>query len=206
MLASGISTPGFGADEPMNPTNYDWHQVENRMRIAGSDLTKYEVNGSELRLDSGSLLLEALTPSTIKLRLSEVQVKPKSLVFVRARDGCEHVFVLLGSAPVTVGRHRTALNTGEEVVVTDHEPNYRDLVGQDDIGRRRVRLTPLPDKKCVALSEFSLIQAVEREPLIHELVHSPDAHDKALKDRLIKTAAVLNIVTARHGQYSAGMR
>jgi hypothetical protein len=185
---------------------YKWQRVESKMRLAAREDAQYEVDGSDVRLKAGALMLDAFAPVTLKLPLATVQPKARSLVFVRARPGCEHVFVLLGNAPVTVGRHRTMLSTGEEAVITDHQPDYKDLVGEDDIGRRRLRLTPLPENKTFVLSEFSLIQAVEREPLIYALIHSGETQDRALKARLMKMAAVLNIVTGRHGQYTTGLR
>src|SRR5262249_37309724 len=144
--------------------------------------------------------------ATIRLPMSQIDAKARSLVYCRARQGCEHVIVLLGDAPVTVGRHRAQLSSGDEGIITDHDPKYLDLVGEDDIGRRGARLTPLPDNKTFTITEFSILDAIEREPLIYHLVHSDDARDRALKGRLMKTAAALNMVTFRHGPYSNGRR
>jgi hypothetical protein len=190
---------GYGAEEAGQ-----WRLIENKMRIAAGESTEYDIDGDEVNMANGAVLLEPMANTTIKLRMVTVNAKSKSLVFVRSRKGCEHVLVLLGNATAAVGRHRVGLSSGDEAIVTDHHPNYHDLVGEDEIGRRRCKLVPASDGRMLAVTEFSLIHALEREPLIYQLIHSDQSRDRALKDRLIKTAAVLSIVTAKHGQYSTG--
>lgn len=195
-----------GSNEYCESGEPTWHDVEHKLRFSSDADAKFEVGRDGVSVQRGSLIFDVMNSTTIKLPLSTVETKSHSLIFVRSQDGCEHVLVLLGSAPVRVGPHRAVLNSGEEAVVTDHEPTYKDLAGQDDIGRRRFRMTALPDNRTLAVSEFSLIQALEREPLIHNLLNCNDGRDRALKMQLIKMAAVLNIVTARHGQYTTGLR
>jgi hypothetical protein len=156
-------------------------------------------------LQEGTLLLEADQASLISTPLASLQVKPHAVVYAKVHAGCEHLFVLLGPTRVTVGQHSVQLSSGDEAVVSDHETTNFDLAGQDDIGRRSIRVTKLADKLSFALAEFSLIQAVEREPMLYRLFHSHDSHDKLVRERLIKMAAVLNIVTGRHGRYSTGV-
>lgn len=204
--AAAVNLCGVCVAASQDDANPKWEQVENRMRFTVSDSAKYAVKGDEVSISEGELMVDAVANTRIKTRLSTIEAKSKSLVYVRSRAGTEHIFILLGSAPVVVDHHKELLNAGEEAVVTDHKPNYRDLVGDDDIGRRRLRTQPLVAGKHFATAEFSLIQAVEREPLIYRIFHSADSEDRLLKGRLIKTAAVLNIVTARHGQYSTGQR
>jgi len=130
-------------------------------------------------------------------------MKKRALAFFRVKPDMERCFDFLENVTVHYDKHTFALRPGEEAILAKKEPSYADILVDDDIGRRRVRLHKLSHDKGIALTEFSLVQAIEREPLIFPLVHSKDTKDKALKNRLLKMAAVLNMVTSRHGHYSS---
>ena len=201
VLATGL--PVFAQEEDLLAP--PWQTVESGVRMSTSAGSHFSREGRSVKMDEGTLLLEADQPTTIQTPLSTLQVRAKSVVYIKVHHGNEHFFVLLGPAELKTGKHSAPLSSGEEAILLDHEPAYSDLVGQDDIGRRRIRVNKLSESESLALSEFSLIQAVEREPMLYRLVHSTDAHDKSVRERLIKMAAVLNIVTGRHGQYSTGV-
>lgn len=183
-------------------SNEVWSQSHGQFNIASQDTTKLAVDGSHVHLTAGAAVIQAKGNGLVRTPEAIVELTKKSLAFVRTRPNCDHIFVLLGPARVIVGKHVVSLNSGDEAIVSNHDANYKDLVGADEIGRRRFRITKLPDAKSIALNEFSLVQALEREPLLYQLVHSQGKDNKSLKDRLLKMAAVLNIVTSRHGPYT----
>lgn len=197
--------PAVSAAEDEDPLAPAWQTVEPEVRMSTSKGSHFTRQGNAVKLEEGILVLDAEQAALIETPLARLGPRRKAVVYVKVRRGIEHFFVLLGPAEIKVGKHTAQLNSGEEAIVLDHEPGYSDLVGQDDIGRRRIRMTKLSESESMALSEFSLIQAVEREPMLYRLVHSTDVHDKSVRERLIKMAAVLNIVTGRHGQYSTGV-
>ncbi|HEY9789707.1 MAG TPA: hypothetical protein V6D22_04865 [Candidatus Obscuribacterales bacterium] len=173
-----------------------------------SDDARYEEHDKMAELNDGALLLEENGGYSLQMPLSEVNPRSHSLIFARAAGGCDHIFVLLGNAFVKVGRHVSQLHAGEELVVADHETKPAELISRlyqdDNIGRRRLQMDSLPGNRSIGMVEFSLVQAVEREPMIYKIMHSSDPHDRSLRDRLIKMAAVLNLVTGSHGMYIPG--
>jgi hypothetical protein len=188
--------------------NGSWHTIDARHRAAVSDDARYEEHEKMAELNDGALLLEENNDYSLQLPLAEVYPRSHALVFARASGGCNHVFILLGNASVKVGRHLTQLHAGEELVIADHQTKPAELIYRlyrdDNIGRRRLQMDSLPGDRSLGMVEFSLVQAVEREPMLNNLMRSSDPHDRALRARLIKTAAVLNMVTGTHGMYILG--
>ncbi len=179
-----------------------WQNVNEYRRLSASDDARYEEKKGQEELQLGGLMIENLDDCTIKTGLSLVEPRRKSLVFVRRKPTCDHVFVLLGNTAVQVGAHVTQLNAGEELIVVGHDcKDPSEIFGDDSIGRRRLKMVTIPSGQTIGVAEFSLVQAMEREPVLYRLLHSTDNHDKALKERLLKTAAILHFVTGNHGQY-----
>jgi hypothetical protein len=182
-----------------------WTRVDEHYKLATAPPTKYSVDGSHMDVTAGVALVQPIESMVVATPNAEVHVNRNSLVYVRITPNADHVFVLLGNAAVHVGKHSSTLSSGEESTITSREPTTEDIVG-DEIGRRRLRLTKLANGKTIALTEFSLVHAIEREPLLYSLVHS-DSHDsKVIRERLIKMAAVLGFVTSRHGPYTTNVR
>lgn len=170
---------------------------------APADAKFKEVSPARLELESGTVLIEALKPTTVVTPLSELELKPKSLVLVRASHGADRALALLENAEVTASKRSTEVRFGEQVLVTERAPSHAELVGEEQIGIRQIRQHPIGNDRYISIMEFSLVQATERIPIVSKVIHSGHAHDKALKQRLLKAAAVLNMVTSRHGGYSA---
>lgn len=155
-------------------------------------------------LESGSFLIEAESPISLKTPMSTIQLRAKSMVLVRVRPGSERTFVLLETAHVVTDKKTAPLRYGEECLVTDHAPYRGELAGESDVGLRQLRVFELENNRKMVTMEYSLIQAMEREPLLGQIVHSNHSHDKFLKSKLLKSAAVINMVTSKHGQYAGG--
>ncbi len=201
--------PGAGTAYSDNSQAIDgsaWKERSSELKIAVCQGAQYKRAGTVVELSEGSMLLEAVKPAVIKTPLSLLEVRCRGLVFVRVSTGAERIFVFLESARLICGKHFVGLGSGEEAYVADHEPQVREILVDDAIGRRRARVVKLGEGKGLAMSEFSMVQAMEREPVIYQVIHSGDPQDLALRDKLVKTAAVLNYVTSRHGQYSGGNR
>lgn len=162
-----------------------------------------ELESTRLELESGTILIEALKPTTVVTPMSEFQLKPKSLVLIRVCNGTDRALALLENAAVTTNKRSTEVRFGEQVLVTERAPGPAEMVGEERIGIRQIRQHPLGHDRYISIMEFSLVQATERIPIVSQVIHSGHAHDKALKQRLLKAAAVLNMVTSRHGGYSA---
>ena len=158
----------------------------------------------EIEIESGTVLIEALKAISVTTPLCKYQLKPKSLVLLRIGASAERALAMLESVTVVADKRSTELRFGEEALVSVQAPSASELVGEEGIGIRQVRQHQLGENLHIAIMEYSLIQATERIELVKKIVHSESAHDKALRARLLKALAVLNVVTTRHGQYSGG--
>jgi hypothetical protein len=202
LVASATAILACAVKAAESPT---WRTVgeAEEIRLAASEDAKFSHSGGAVQLDGGSIFIEVDEPTTVKTPLASYHMKRRALAFFRVKPDTERCFDFLENVTVHYDKHTFALRPGEEAILAKKEPSYADILVDDDIGRRRVRLHKLAHDKGIALTEFSLVQAIEREPLIFPLVHSKEAKDKALKNRLLKMAAVLNMVTSRHGHYSS---
>jgi hypothetical protein len=183
-----------------------WQERSEHMHISSEQRTKYKIDEAAIDLEDGTILVESVTAVTIRTPLAVVMLKPKTLVLVRLEGGMVRCFSLLGNPQVQAGKRLITLTTGEEALVADHTPKAEEVVLHDDIGRRRIRVSDIGDNRGVALTEFSLVHAIAREPLIAHFAQSQNPDDRTMRDHLIKMAAVLNMVTSTHGPYSTGMK
>lgn len=156
----------------------------------------------ELELSSGSFLVESKDALLLHLPMSTWKLKPKSMILVRVSPEAERLYCLLDSASANCEGKSITLHLGEEILIVNHMPKPEEISGEFDIGVRQLRAFDLTETRKVASMEFSIVQAMEREPLLSQISHSKHAHDRALKSRLLKAAAVLNYVTSRHGPYT----
>jgi hypothetical protein len=182
-----------------------WTASTKNYNLAQAEGTHFkEHSESKLELAEGELFLEALKPVVIVTPLAEYHLKAKSLCYLHVKKGNERILALLEGATVVSHKRSTEVRFGEEAVLTEHSPSHNDVVGEHGIGIRQLRTHPISSNRHLSIAEFSLIQATERVPLMSKIIHSGHAHDKAIKTKLIKCAAVLNMVTSRHGGYAGG--
>ncbi len=187
-----------------------WTEGEHAFRyraVAGAEM---KVTGKDrLDISSGKLLLETTGPCVVTTPISEIFIKRNALVLIRAEQNAARCLVLwdndLGAVTVVCQKRHARLGPGEEAFVTDHDPKGSEIMA-DEIGRRRIKVHVLGSGKAMTTSEFSLLQALERDPLLYEMFRSPDDRDRILKEKIIKIAAVLNMVTGRRGYYTTGTR
>lgn len=193
---------GLGFGIPALAENPLWNHSDEAFNMASSNTGAVAISGPVAEITSGNALVEPKDTTVVKTPNAIAHLKKKSLLFVRVDKFGDHLFCLLEPVTVLVGKHSTTLQSGEEIIITDQDAKMRGAVSEDDIGRRRMRITQLPEGKTLALTEFSLVHVMEREPVIYKFVHSDDRQSKPLRERLIKMAAVLNVVTSRHGPYT----
>jgi hypothetical protein len=210
----GFAPVAAGADNlgvDLPPTlSSAWQGSGNYKYKSGLQSNVQELSANTVKIVSGDVVLEVMKPTTVELPLSKAFIARKALVLFKLEDGVEKVMVIWDDGFKTVnlvfGNRKLKLGPGDEAVATGFEPRYRQILEQDDIGHRRVRMHHLGHKNYVTTAEFSLLQALETNPLLSEITRSSDPHDRLIKERIIKTAAVLSFVTRHHGTYSRGGR
>lgn len=165
-----------------------------------------ELSADKIELSRGEVVIEPSRPVTVVTPLAETHLMHRAAVLFRVQKGSERCMVLWDNGPDSVvlisQHHKANLGPGEEALLTDHDPNYREITESDDIGRRRIKLHEVGRHNHVVTAEFSLMHALQRDPLLYDLAHSKDKHDHSLRERILKTAAVLNYVTRGHGYYA----
>jgi len=184
---------------------YDKHYFRYRA-VPGSSCRV--VGKDRMEIDAGDVLVEPTRAAVVVTPCSQTFIKHRACVLFRVQKGSTRCLVLwdngMGSVSVVCRKHHAKLGPGDEALVADHDPSPREIYESDEIGRRRIRVHMVGDNHTVATSEFSLLHALERVPVLYEVFRSPDAQDQALKEKILKTAAVLNMVTYGHGSYSSG--
>jgi hypothetical protein len=163
-----------------------------------------------IELVSGQILIDAHHTIYVDSPLASVQLKRGALVLFRISNGVERFMVVHdnghGSAQIVCKKFSVTIGPGEEAMITHHEPSHREILETDDIGRRRVKMHLVGDDHHITTSEYSILQALERDPLLFEISKAQHHHDRVLKSKIIKTAAVLSHLTSHHGFYSSGSR
>lgn len=182
-----------------------WLEDDKYYNLASDIGAKFTKTGERiLTLESGTFLIECEAPLSLKTPMSTLHLRSGSMVLVRVQEGKERVYVLLETAHISCQHRTLSLRCGEECLATDHAPFRGELSGESDVGLRQLRVHDLKDTHKLITMEYSLVQAMEREALLNQIVHSEHNHDKFLREKLLKAAAVLNMVTSRHGQYAGG--
>lgn len=180
-----------------------------RLHIARK--TKFEQpEPDKLLLDSGQMVIEALHSGVIATPLSQIYVKSGSVLLCQVEEGIEYIFVLSDNAPqstsVIVNKRHAKLDQGVEAIVSDHQANYKELGGPDDIGHRAMRMHIVGSNRFLLVCEYSLMDVLQHNRLLLGIKDSDSAADKALSEKLLKTVAVITSVTGRRGAYTNSSR
>ena len=198
--------PVFAAEEEKekkSSLSQYWTEDSEHFNLACENGSVFEKSGKDtLLLKSGTFLIESEKEMNLQMAKSTVQLKPKSILLVRVSPDTERFYCLLQSAALQVGTHALTIQVGEEVFLADHNPKPAELTGEFDVGVRQLKGFDLAADRKLATMEFSILQAMEREPLLVQISHSRHSHDSSLRAKLMKAAAVLNVVTNRHGPYA----
>lgn len=193
------------------PTSTSWQYGKHSFRFRPTPGSEYRLKSHDvLEITAGEILVEPTRQAVIVTPHAETYVKRRAVMLFRVQAGSTRCMVLWdagsGSVSVVRNRHHARLGPGDEALVCDHDPNPREIYEADEVGRRRIKVHEVGAGSAITTAEFSLLQALERIPLLYEVFRSPDAPDKAIKEKILKTAAVLNMVTYGHGTYSSGIR
>ncbi len=192
---------------PNNQETPGWHAGKGSAvwRAApGSELK--QIDSDTIEIERGEVVIEPNHTITVTTPLAKTQILHKSAVLFRVKRGSERCMVLWDNGPdsvtVVCHQHKLKLGPGKEVLITDHDPNYREITESDDIGRRRIKMHQVGSHQHIVTAEFYLLHALQRDPLLYDVAHSKDRRDQALREHILKTAAVLNMVTHGHGFYA----
>lgn len=181
-------------------------QVNQFCRIKVLPDASFQLGNHHLTLNSGEVLVDATDDMTISTPRLHLKCKKKSLLLFKLGDKTERCLVVwddgADAVQVQTLKRLVKLGPGSEVIVSDHEPRYSEISANDNVGRRQIRIFALGQGFYLTKTEFSLVHVFDGTPLLHDLKTSSDPQDKAWKERIMKTAAILGITTGKHGGYA----
>lgn len=189
LLLLVVAAPGYALEPPaslstQNMCGFQLHVPQQAQFKAISDHC--------LSLSQGNLLLEATDTGLVVTPLSLTYMKRGSIVFFRINSGLERIMTLYDnsrSSVVTVAQKSAArLGAGDEVIVSDHQPFYREIHQSDIIGRRRVDRFFVGNSIYMTTSEFSIPEALKHSGLIYS--HLPG--DQLLTRKVLRTHLILS--------------
>jgi len=201
-LADFAPASGNSEKKPVSRLSQYWQENGKTYNLALEQGSAFEkITESELKFKIGTFLIESQGEIYLQLPSAVLHMRPRSMALVRVKPGIERVFCLLASATVKSQQRSIPVACGEEVLISDHMFKPLDITGEYHVGVRGLRVYDLDDNCRIASMEFSILQAMENEPLLNQITHSKHSHDRILKDKLLKSVAVLKYVTNRHGPY-----
>jgi hypothetical protein len=174
------------------------------IRMADSARTAF-VSEGVLRLQNGEICLETFNPVTVLAGSQKISLTGHSVTLIDKESDCLIVRNLYDEKSATVrvigGKESMSLQIGQEAVINFQRgneivPNY-----VDSIARRRTYRVDLSEGASLLNSEISLIMLLRDDPIMSTLRKSGNARDRDLIDRVLKSAVIVNLVTAGHGQY-----
>jgi hypothetical protein len=167
--------------------------------------TNFLYANNKIRLTKGELFVNATSASVeLKTDAADIQAGKGALVSVRTLQGSTYVKSCSGSSTVNViiNGKTFALNTGEELLVTDHKPDDSEIHPADGIGRRQTS-TSMAGRHYVTISDFAIITMLSQSDALAQVVHASDSESKRLLNSILKRAAAVDTVMKYRGAYSA---
>jgi hypothetical protein len=153
-----------------------------------------------LVLHRGEVLMQTTGNAVIKTIHGLITAKRGALVHITSKEG--KVYIKACSNDVVVRAHGTelTLTPGQEVLLSAVAPQQSDMHPSDGVGRRKQDVRQLADGTSVVMSDFSMITLIANLPSLRS-ANNPDG--RKIIDRMLKTAAAIDVVTRAHGNYTA---
>jgi hypothetical protein len=163
-------------------------------------------DGTEISLAAGQMFINSLRDTRVTTEFGLIRVKRGALVSVSVESGMLKVIACSGPNDVTVecGQKTISLMPGEELTVSKHQPTKASCA--DGVGRRRVRSIAFGksiDDSYATICDISIVSFIANLPHLQSLAHATSPLERKISERLLKTAAALQQVTAGRGVYTA---
>lgn len=134
--------------------------------------------------------------------------RTNSYLRVAVCSGPDEVSLVLPSGNDSSLRSRSIrLNPGEEIVVRERELAHGERQKLDGIGRRRFSKYAIPSQTTggvtATLCEFSIVSALGSVPHLRCVSQGSGKVEQRLREKLLKTASVLQMISSHRGAYQA---
>lgn len=160
-----------------------------------------------VNLKGGEALVAASRATLVRSGASLVSVSAGTIALVSNENNVVKVRCLYDNSAHSVklyaGNKLMTLSSGQEFIVGAPDESIDNALKSDGLGRRKIQRFDLNKDLSLFHTEFSLVGLMQNNTILAELLKAADQDDHAMAEKLVKMAAVLTQVTARHGAYSA---
>jgi hypothetical protein len=160
-----------------------------------------------LALRQGELLVATTAPTKVFADGYCIGLDTGSIALVANRG--DHIVVRelfnAKQAPamvVTADKRSVGAAVGQELIIGKAGYSFAKVLGEDAVGRRRMRHIDMGAHTNVISCEVSLVSLLENTEILSRLSRSQSPEDRAIVNKILKTAVALSIVTQSHGPYS----
>ncbi len=155
-----------------------------------------------MHLSDGEVFFNASGLLRVETASAEVHLSRGALASIKVEGGCTYIRVCSGSGTVSakVNGKLISLNSGEELSVKNHK--HAEFHFTDKLARRNTQTSKVGEH-AIAISDFSIMSMVASHESLCSLHKSNLSSDKRLLDRLLKTAATVQVVFKYKGAYEA---
>jgi hypothetical protein len=152
-----------------------------------------------LVLQHGEVLMQTTGDANIKTIHGMITAKRGTLVHVVSKQGKVYIKACVNDVKVSAHGTEVALPIGQELMLSVMPPTEADLHPSDGIGRRKQDIRALADGTSLVMSDFSMISLIANLPSLRK----DDGGGRKIIEKMLKTAAALDVVTRSHGSYTA---
>jgi hypothetical protein len=156
-----------------------------------------------ISFESGEALIYAAAFTRIQCGSQTVNLKPGTIAWLSRQGNSTRICSLAAQTPnaieAVLKNKSIQASYGEELILGDQDV-YTRMIG-DNLGHRNIRVIALSENISVAKSEVSTTSVFNSSDLLQDIYISQDKQDKAMLNKIVKTAACISVVTGNHGPY-----
>ena len=174
-------------------------------RIYAIQATQFKcMSSGAVAIREGECLISTGSALTALGPTAEAVAKKNALIDIEAYTGDFRVKSLSGPGHVSVqeGEDTLPLHPGQEIFVAKRVVEDSDKTPPDGVGRRKFTDLLLKDGTKAIMSDYSIMSFLAVEHLL-ALRRSSDPKDRDIVERILKTAAAVQSLTASSGMYTA---
>lgn len=159
-------------------------------------------DNGQIGIFSGRVLFHTDAEQIVRTQLGDLYLQEGAAVSVERWKGELRAQCCSGpkSAILVAENFGVPMNWGTEALLVDHEPGWNDAFPNDGVGRRRFEMHKLKSSKCI-ISDFSMMALIAKAPHFKLLHKNAPEQTRELRNQLFKTAAALQVIAGKKGQY-----
>jgi hypothetical protein len=175
--------------------------------VKHTDAAQMEIKqNNEIVVKSGETLVSSSERTIVHAGDALINVAPGAVAMIHAHNGVVKVRNMFDksahSVVVFVNNRQIDVPVGQEAAFGSHDVAVAQAIKSDSVGRRRIRHVKMANNKAVMLSDVSLLSILQNSELLARIMDKNDSANKALRNKLLRMAAVLSTVTAKYGAYA----